>query len=272
VRELSEFQNAPLDYGRERRWLSRKWALRLICAAILIVIGVIAAPYGRSFYQQAYNRFWWERCAEYTPGPGYVIIEGGNTPPEGYRPGEWFVLKAETKLWLRKPPDCWTKLGESGLFVSRPQPAAIVFLHLLKGPNGREVLVCVTRPANLPGTVGALGQGEIFILDPAAPPARRLTRSTLTLLNATDLLTDQPNAMAASLSPVRIHAGTIDPVDASRFTMRYSSAGESGVIEGQLSELSTPYRGKTLVAPHVVLSVIDGPGAKRPNGNRREAN
>jgi len=128
---------------------------------------------------------------------------------------------------FRKPPADWTAV-RSSLAIATPPSSAVLFLHK-RVVNGVLRLIMVERTA-------AAAESPYFI------PGYDIETGAIepaTLRNpARDIPLGFDVDVTDSMGPhtdIRIYAGQPDPVDDSRFTIRYEFRAKSHVVEGRVA-------------------------------------
>jgi hypothetical protein len=223
----------------------------LLVFALAAAAGTLAVVYGRVSRQRAAMLRVQEECLRYQPPADQVVYEeeparaaellkGGtiHTPvPTGGSPQPPIAGHASA-LW----PLMWRYAWPAG----PPAPAgAILFLHERRTLTDKRVLVCVQADRvarKLRVTLvhpGSTRLDPILISDVAVVPRPR--EGLLILHAGPDPFADKlpPVADPGARSDLRFFAGEPDADDPTSLTIRYESAGRSGVVAMWLQDEQT---------------------------------
>jgi hypothetical protein len=211
-----------------RGWPLRKW---LLLIGVLLLV-YLSAEYGTALVRQARIQIVQSRCAGFDYAQGTVVYESGKSMAEV---GEGQLALTDLSIWPAKgvvlrEPACWSSL-KNILFGPRqfwppgpPPPKALV--HRMRNAKGDERLIAIiVAPTGKPG----------------APPWERPKLGLVAAIVAPAGWGGEPTWIGNSqfLVPgfeagrrVKIYAGSMNPNEPAKFTIRYEMDGQSGTIEG----------------------------------------
>lgn len=247
----------PYGRGGLPRNVARRWLMR--AAVVAILVGM--APLAKFLWQRTRVLYWQHRCLNHVDPPGTVVYEEDPDHVASllFRPSTAYVKLPKFTLPgpLYRVPTLAGKMPQEFERLFPSGADFVVFLHRRRSSEGKERLVVVTARVYedlsprtaffdghdhyFAGFYIKLGEGVavvpagIFGPEPSLPAADPMAGYSLTK-------NPQEN-----VTGYRLFAGQPDPIDESRFTIRYEvGTGNyeretvqkptwiSGEIEGQL--------------------------------------
>src|SRR5260221_9085825 len=214
-------QPKPLDYAPasdRRRW--GRALRRFILATVVLLILLAVRRWGPTYWERAQLLYWQHRCAIYVGDPQ-------QEPALGFSPNCW---REYTNGPVREPGGRYDGAEGTGDGPSN----SMYFLHE-RSKDGMSRIVAVhaqrlstTRLLTDPPDV--LPVHEMAFDYNVAGPMSWITRYG----EDTGGTSSGRNIYLGPARVAKVFHGQPDPVDPSRFTIRYELDGKSGVIEGWL--------------------------------------
>jgi hypothetical protein len=208
----------PLQYGRARRPLGRRQAVRLL---VIIVILIAAAWAGLNWSEVRHKTkvvVYWRQCMNHE----WDVKLVASTAKDDVRRLRWqagYQWSGGDAVHLRSP-HCWEEITRFSNRGSLMGPGSLSFLHERRTPGGKRRLVAASFYGFAQGYTltqdGVLGEPKL--LAKSAPPAPLLPIFT---------------------AQVRVFAGSADAADPTHFTIPYEVDGVSGVLHGWLQNDDT---------------------------------
>jgi hypothetical protein len=236
-----------LEYGRSmtrrRRWFRRAIFLSLLVA----LVGYPSWRWGPRALATTRLLYWQNRCLNFIPARDQIAYEeDADAARKLLASGKEYSAYALNRTQYKDPaaaqtaaayvPNCWTNFGALAGPSYAPWAGtpygAVVFLHERVSPAGHRRLVMVryipeTNTFN-PYFLAGFNY-DTKAITPATmtkPPAQPMRGYAI------DVISTWPKVPPK----VRMYCGTIDPADASHFTIRYEFWGKSDTLDGYLGD------------------------------------
>jgi hypothetical protein len=234
-----------LEYGLAppRR---RKRLVRAMIGGIAVLVGLAAWQWGSVVWNQFPILFWQRQCLRYTASADQVVYEEDPTEvprllSRGYvryklsRGASPDPTPTNTFAAAAQLPNCWRRLTA---LVPPPVPqqgassGAMLFLHERISPRGNRRLVCVRYYAETYSFTASFIEAY-NVDDNVIVPG---TWTSLPAWTAHPMMIDVISSWPRLPPRVRVHAGQVDPDDATHFTIRYQMWGKEDVLDGRLDD------------------------------------
>jgi hypothetical protein len=186
---------------------------------------------GRLLYAQ-------HRCLTFDPPQDRVVYEedAAKIPAllsdSAYLPALGADGKPKAALWWPEVARDWPEMSS---YEWIPGRSGLMFMHEMKTPKGRRLLVFATAEYM------AIAPDAVEIRVNAVEPATWRRRSFSAHGIAAGFIKPPLDRISGlrqdNLPPVCIFAGRIDPADASRFTANYEGGGHRGYMEVRLLDV-----------------------------------
>jgi hypothetical protein len=216
-----------LDYAPGAPIRRRRRIRRIVALCLLLVTVVAGIIWGPTAWSRAKLLYHQRQCLRYTAPADQVVFDSN--------PARVAQLTADPNyvIWrgcaFRKPPADWPAVLTSATgWVRVGGPAgATLFLHELKA-GGQSRLVMLERTA-------AANESPYFLAGYDVE-THTLTPATFRNPHLTELQFPMDIDVIDGMGPhdIRIFAGQVDSADASHFTVRYESQGQTHTAHGYL--------------------------------------
>jgi hypothetical protein len=205
---------------------------RVLRICLVITVALVAWKWGWVTWNKTVLLYHQHQCLSYSAPADQVVFDTD--------PGRVAKMASDPNYVLgggmanRRRPADWDSLVSSGFpsitRLNRASNNPVLFMHERKSPNGTVRLVVVERTAGL-------SEPAYFILgfdvDGLAIEPGTITRPPHWLPFAWDIdVLSNPGPHR----DIRIYAGQVDPADASHFTIRYESGGQTNIADGTLGD------------------------------------
>jgi hypothetical protein len=218
---------AALEYAPGAPIRRRRRIRRAVLFCLVVAIASCGFIWGPTTWSRAKLLYHQRQCLRYTAPPDQVVFDSN--------PARVAQLSGDPNyvIWrgcaFRKPPGNWPPIlaaATGGVRIGAPAGATL-FLHELKA-GGQSRLVMLER------TVAA-DESPYFIAGYDVQP-HALIPATFRNPHVTELQFPMDIDVIDGMGPhdIRIYAGQPDPADASHFTVRYESQGQTHTAHGYL--------------------------------------
>jgi len=228
---------SPLEYApqpaawawRRRR---RKWIVLVALLAGAAFVGWVKRRDVERLVYQGRLLYAQHRCLTFDPPGERVVYEEDAAKVVGllsdshYRPALGADGKPKAALWWPEVARGWPEMSR---YEWVPGRSGMIFMHELKTPKGRRLLVFATAeyPEIAPDAVDI----RVQAVEPATWRRRSNSAHGIAAGFIKPPLDRTSGLRQDNLPPVRIYAGRLDPTDASRFTANYEGGGHRGYME-----------------------------------------
>jgi hypothetical protein len=238
-----EYSPRPQFYGRRRFiWLVLLLGFACLSVSVYLMIPGAIAQY-QNWQQAQLRKTDWEKCLNYSLPPNRVVFEDDPKKLSSLKGGSYAGIPGNPGMNYAQEVD------SAPGFVARKcgfPGGACVFLHSResKSHHLRLVDVEVETESNYGGSAGRRSLGfYAFVADPnpdgtwryVHPP--RMSSMDPVMLRVQPLYRDYWWELRDGPEPhLTIWAGQPDPIDTSRFTIRYRYRGSLGTITGTVDD------------------------------------
>jgi len=216
--------SSPLDYApaqKPNRWRVIRRAALWIAVALLAVLAVRRGP---DFLRRVAFLYHQRGCLRYTAAADQVVFDSN--------PARVAILASDRNFVIvggcasRKPPPDWSAVRSGPLISTRPGSPAVLFLHE-RAAGGVPRLIAVER---IEGANASPHFIPDYDVEPHTISPAMLTSAAQEIRFGFDVEVKDNGS-----DDIRIYAGQPDPVDDSRFTIRYELRGKSQLVEGRVA-------------------------------------